>query len=159
MSSYFITYFWVTREPPCCHVYTYFGVWPRNDYMLLQRFTQGSMSNHAKDSPQRAPLALLKFPHKGSLLHQPAPRYPPCAPSLHHQARQSPEVPQISEHVVAYQTRDDTCYPGWSLQEPTLSWFEQELSTNHENSNHPKPYHPLAQTLTFHVAKKSSFIS
>jgi hypothetical protein len=32
------------EKPPFCHSYTSFGAWPRDLYMLLQRFTMGHMS-------------------------------------------------------------------------------------------------------------------
>jgi hypothetical protein len=31
------------EKPPFCHSYTSFGVWPRDHYMPLQRFTMGRM--------------------------------------------------------------------------------------------------------------------
>jgi hypothetical protein len=36
------------EKPPFCHSYTSFGVWPRDHYMLLQRFTIGRMPGLAK---------------------------------------------------------------------------------------------------------------
>jgi hypothetical protein len=36
------------EKPPFYHSYTSFGVWLRDHYMLLQRFTMGRMSGLAK---------------------------------------------------------------------------------------------------------------
>jgi hypothetical protein len=36
------------EKPPFCHSYTFFGVWPRDHYMILQRFTMGRMPGLAK---------------------------------------------------------------------------------------------------------------
>jgi hypothetical protein len=36
------------EKPPFCHSYTSFGVWPRDHYMQLQRFTMGRMLGLAK---------------------------------------------------------------------------------------------------------------
>jgi hypothetical protein len=36
------------EKPPFCHSYTSFGVWPRDHYIPLQRFTMGHMLGLAK---------------------------------------------------------------------------------------------------------------
>jgi hypothetical protein len=36
------------EKPPFCHSYTSFGVWPRDHYISLQRFTMGHMPGLAK---------------------------------------------------------------------------------------------------------------
>jgi hypothetical protein len=36
------------EKPPFCHSYTSFGVWPRDHYMSLQRFTMDHMSGLSK---------------------------------------------------------------------------------------------------------------
>jgi hypothetical protein len=36
------------EKPPFCHSYTSFGAWPRDHYMILQRFTMGRMPGLAK---------------------------------------------------------------------------------------------------------------
>jgi hypothetical protein len=36
------------EKPLFCHSYTSFGVWPRDHYMPLQRFTMGHMPGLAK---------------------------------------------------------------------------------------------------------------
>jgi hypothetical protein len=48
------------EKPPFCHSYTSFGVWPRDHYMLLQKFTMGHMPSLAK--LVRSTIALLRFP-------------------------------------------------------------------------------------------------
>jgi hypothetical protein len=47
-------------KPPFCHSYTSFGVWPRDHYMPLQRFTMGRMLGLAKDV--HGIIAMLRFP-------------------------------------------------------------------------------------------------
>jgi hypothetical protein len=48
------------EKRPFCHSYTSFGVWPRDDYMPLQRFTMGRMSGLAK--VVHGTIAMLRFP-------------------------------------------------------------------------------------------------
>jgi hypothetical protein len=48
------------EKPPFCHSYTSFGAWPRDPYMLLQRFTTGCMPGLAK--VVCGTIAMLKFP-------------------------------------------------------------------------------------------------
>jgi hypothetical protein len=48
------------EKPPFCHSYTSFGVWPRDHYMSLQRFTMRRMPGLAK--VVRSTIALLRFP-------------------------------------------------------------------------------------------------
>jgi hypothetical protein len=36
------------EKPPFFHSYTSFGAWPRDHYMILQRFTMGRMPGLAK---------------------------------------------------------------------------------------------------------------
>jgi hypothetical protein len=47
------------EKPPFCHSYTSFGVWPRDHYMQLQRFTMGRMSGLTK--VVRSTIAILRF--------------------------------------------------------------------------------------------------
>jgi hypothetical protein len=48
------------EKPPFCHSYTFFGVWPRDHYMPLQRFTIGCMPSLAK--VVHSIIALIRFP-------------------------------------------------------------------------------------------------
>jgi hypothetical protein len=48
------------EKPPFCHSYTSFGVWPRDHYMSLQRFTMGRMPGLAK--VVRGTIVMLRFP-------------------------------------------------------------------------------------------------
>jgi hypothetical protein len=48
------------EKPPLCHSDTSFGVWPRDHYMPLQRFTMGRMTGLSK--VVRGTIALLRFP-------------------------------------------------------------------------------------------------
>jgi hypothetical protein len=51
------------EKPPFCYPYTSFGAWPRDQYMLLQRFTMGHMLGLAK--VVHSTIALLRFPVAG----------------------------------------------------------------------------------------------
>jgi hypothetical protein len=48
------------EKPPFCHSYTSLGVWPRDHYISLQRFTMGRMPSLGKVVP--GTIALLRFP-------------------------------------------------------------------------------------------------
>jgi hypothetical protein len=48
------------EKPPFAILHTSFSVWPRDHYMLLQRFTIGRMSCFAK--VVHSTIALLRFP-------------------------------------------------------------------------------------------------
>jgi hypothetical protein len=48
------------EKPPFCHSYTSFGVWPRDHYMSLQRFTMGRMTGLVK--VVRSTIARLRIP-------------------------------------------------------------------------------------------------
>jgi hypothetical protein len=48
------------EKPQFFHSYTSFGVWPRDHYMPLQRFTMGRMPGLSK--VVRGTIAMLRFP-------------------------------------------------------------------------------------------------
>jgi hypothetical protein len=48
------------EKPHFCHLYTSFGVWPRDHHMPLQMFTKGHMPGLAK--LVRGTIAMLRFP-------------------------------------------------------------------------------------------------
>jgi hypothetical protein len=50
----------MTRDPPFCHSYTTFGVWPTKHYMQLQIFTMGRMPDLT--NVVRGTIAMLRFP-------------------------------------------------------------------------------------------------
>jgi hypothetical protein len=92
-------------------LYTFFGVWPRDQYMLLQRFTTGVCH------------ALLQFPWPWALiavLRFPLTSGPSCTmwiqimfyafPHVTEQDSQ-PIASLISKQVISYWTCGDTCYP------------------------------------------------
>jgi hypothetical protein len=47
------------EKPPYCHSYTFFGAWPRDHYMPLQRFTKGRTPGLA--TLVLSTIALLRF--------------------------------------------------------------------------------------------------
>jgi hypothetical protein len=94
------------EKPPFCHFYTSFGVWPRDHYMSLQRFTMGHMSGLAKVS-------------RGS--HGTTTPLVPCEPGRvttpnFHSSKQGTlsTASLISKQVISYRTRGSTYYPGVS---------------------------------------------
>jgi hypothetical protein len=48
------------EKPPFCHSYTTFGVWPKDDYMSLQRSTRGVCHTLLWFPEQTALLAVLR---------------------------------------------------------------------------------------------------
>jgi hypothetical protein len=101
------------KKPPFCHSYTSFGVWPRDHYIPLQRFTMGRMLGLAK--VVRGTIAMLRFP--GVVRGTTAP-LAPCEPTrvttlISHSSKQAtlPTASLISKQAIPYQTRGDTCYP------------------------------------------------
>jgi hypothetical protein len=48
------------EKHPFCHSYTFFGAWPKDHYMPLQRFTMGRMLGLAK--VVHSTIAMLRFP-------------------------------------------------------------------------------------------------
>jgi hypothetical protein len=90
-----------------CHSYTSFGIWPRDHYMSLQRFTLGRMSGSAK--VVHSTIALLRF-------------LAPCEPGQittpnSHSFEQGtlPTTSLISKQYVPYRTCGGTCFPGVSI--------------------------------------------
>jgi hypothetical protein len=95
-------------------LYSFFGVWPRDHYMLLQRFILGVSSCFATNLPPWAPLAVLRFPLTLG---------PSCTMWIQvtyyafpHGTEQDtlPITSLISKQVIPYWTHGDTCYPGVS---------------------------------------------
>jgi hypothetical protein len=102
------------EKPPFCHSYTSFGVWPRDHYMPLQRFTMGRMLGLAKDV--HGIIAMLRFPgvvrSTTALLALCEPRR--VTTPISHSSEQGtlPTTSLISKQVVPYRTRGSTCCPG-----------------------------------------------
>jgi hypothetical protein len=102
------------EKTPFYHSYTSFGVWPRDQYMLLQRFTMGRMPGLAK--VVRGTKAMLRFP--GVVCSTTAP-LALCEPRrvttlISHSCEQDklPTTSLISKQAVPYRTRGGTCCLG-----------------------------------------------
>jgi hypothetical protein len=115
------------EKPPFFHSYTSFGVWLRDHYMLLQRFTIGRMPGLAKVvRGTRAPL-------------------PPCDPRrltmpISHSSEQSTltTTSLISKQAIPYQTRGDTYCPRVST--PKIRPLADSSMTNHKSwRSQPSP--------------------
>jgi hypothetical protein len=63
------------EKPHFYHSYTSFGVWPRDHYMSLQRFTMGYMLGLAK--VVHGTIAMLRFP---GVVHGTTIPLTPCEP-------------------------------------------------------------------------------
>jgi hypothetical protein len=121
------------EKPPFCHSYTSFVVWPRDHYMLLQRFTMCRMSGLAKIV--RGTIAMLRFP---GIVCGTTASPAPCEPRrltkpIFHWSEQSTLyiVSLISKKTVSYRTCGGTCCHGVSTPK---TWFLVDSSmTNHKS--------------------------
>ena len=110
-------------------LYTSFGVWPRDHYMPLQRFTTGLSHALLQFPEQTAPLAVLRFPAQTAPLA-------PCGSQAKHSAL--PRATEqdtlsiaslISKQAVPYRTRGGTgCSGGSTSKNRSL---EDSSKTNH----------------------------
>jgi hypothetical protein len=106
--------------------YTSFGVWPRDHYMSLQKFTMGCMPDLAK--VVRGTKALLRF---NGVVHGTM-----WAWANDHAASHSSEQDKlsiaspISKQVVPYRTRVDTCY--LEVSTPKTRSLADSSKTNHK---------------------------
>jgi hypothetical protein len=92
------------EKPPFYHSYTFFGVWLRDHYMLLQMFTMGC----APCELRRVTTAISHSSKQGTL----------------------PIASLISKQVIPYRTCDDTCCPRVST--PKTRSLADSSMTNHE---------------------------
>jgi hypothetical protein len=91
-------------KPPFCHPYTSFGVWHKDHYMPLQRFTMGRMPGLAKVVHNT--IAMLRFP---GVVHGTTAPLALCEPRrvttpISHSSNQGilPTSSLISKQVVPY---------------------------------------------------------
>jgi hypothetical protein len=120
------------EKPPFCHSYTSFGVWPRDHYMSLQRFTMGRMLGLAK--VVRGTIEMLRFPR---VVRGTTTPLAPCEPRqvttpISHSFEQGtlPTASLISEQVVPFRTRSDICCPRVST--PKTRSLANSSMTNHK---------------------------
>jgi hypothetical protein len=99
------------EKPPFCHSYTSFGVWPRDHYMSLERFTMTHMPGLAK--VVRSTITMLRIPW---VVHGTTAPLAPCEPRwvitpVFHSSEQDTLLiaSLINKQVVLYQTRGGTC--------------------------------------------------
>jgi hypothetical protein len=121
------------EKPPFCHSYTSFGVWPRDHYMPLQRFTMGRMPGLAK--VVHGTIRMLRFPR---VEHGTTTPLAPCEPrrvttpiSLSSEQGTLPIASLTSKQVVPYRTRGVTCCHGVSTPK-TRSLENSSMGTNHK---------------------------
>jgi hypothetical protein len=115
-----------------CHSYTSFGIWPRDHYMLLQRFAMGRMSGLAK--LVCGTIAMLRFPRVVCGTTTPL---APCEPRrvntpISHSSEQDtlPTTFIISKQTIPYRTRGGTYCPGVST--PKTRSLADSSMTNHK---------------------------
>jgi hypothetical protein len=144
-------------KPPFCHDYTSFGIWPKDHYMPLQRFTIGRMPSLAK--VVCSTIALLRFSMEAWMSNYAssgtmtplAPCEPRWVPTpISHSSEQDtlPTASLISRKAVPYWTCGSTCCPGVSTPK-TQSLADSSL-TNHITGQNPtvSTNSSLAQTTT-----------
>jgi hypothetical protein len=127
------------EKPPFCHSYTSFGVWPRDHYMLLQRFTMGRMPCLAK--VVHGTIAMLRIPKvvRGTMA--------PLAPCelrrvttpISHSSEKGTllTTSQISKQAVPYWTRGGTCCP--QVSTPKTRSLVTMNCEGHNLPHHSKP--------------------
>jgi hypothetical protein len=120
------------EKPPFYHSYTSFGVWTRDHYMLLQRFTIGRMPGLAK--VVRGTIAMLRFLEIVCGTTAPL---APCEPRrvttpISHSSEQDtlPTASLISKKDVPYRTRGGTCCP--RVPTPKTRSLADSNMTNHK---------------------------
>jgi hypothetical protein len=120
------------EKPPFCRSYTSFGVWSRDHYMSLQKFTMGRMPGLAK--VVRGTILMLRF---FRVVRGTTTPLTPCEPRrvtmpISHSYEQGalPIASLISKQVISYRTCDGTCYPVVSTSK-TQSLADSSI-TNHE---------------------------
>jgi hypothetical protein len=108
------------------------GVWPRDHYMSLQRFTMGRMLGLAKVA--HGTIAMLRFL---GVVHGTTAPLAPCEPrrvatSISNSTEQDtlPIASLISKQVISYWTCGGTCCPGVST--PKTRSLADSSMTNHE---------------------------
>jgi hypothetical protein len=127
------------EKPYFCHSYTSFGVWPRDHYMLLQRFTTGVCHALLRFLNKRPRLQCWGFPHTVAPF---APmwfrQFPQNVTKTDHKGRSHPHTTEhntqpiaylISKQAVSYRTRGGTCCPGVST--PMTQSLADLSMTNH----------------------------
>jgi hypothetical protein len=152
MHSDFITCRWL-ENLLFAILYTSFGVWPRDHYMPLQRFTMGRMPSLAK--VVRGTKAMLSFP---GVIHGTTTPLVPCEPrwvtmTISHSFKQRtlPTASLISKQAIPYWTCGGTCCPGVST--PKTRSLADSSMTNHKVwrwqpsppfQTLPKPHHRIS---------------
>jgi hypothetical protein len=120
------------EKSPFCHSYTSFGVWPRDHYMSLQRFTMCHMSGLTK--VVRGIIAMLRFLR---IVRGTTTLLAPCEPRwvtmpISHSFEQGilPTTSLNSKQAVLYRTRGGTYCPEVSTPK-TRSLVDSSI-TNHK---------------------------
>jgi hypothetical protein len=147
------------EKSPFCHSYTSFGVWPRDHYMPLQRFTICHMSGLAKIV--RVTIAMLRIPR---LVHGTTAPLAPCesrrvTTPIFHSFEQGtlPTASLISKQVITYQTRGDTCCPRVST--PKTRSLADSSMTNHKLwRSQPSPSFQTLLKQQHQISPRSSHI-
>jgi hypothetical protein len=119
------------EKPPFFHSSTCFGVWHRDHYMPLQRFTIGRMPSCA--NVVCSIIALLRFPGSHGTMTPLAPCVPGqvTTPNSHSSEQGTlPTASLIIKQAIPYQTRGDICCPGVST--PRTRSLADSSMTNHK---------------------------
>jgi hypothetical protein len=121
------------EKPPFYHSYTSFGVWPRDHYIPLKRFTMDRMPDLAKGVC--GTIAMLRF--LGVVCNTMTP-LAPCEPrrvttQIFHSSEQGtlPTASLISKQAIPYRTCGDTYCSGVST--PKTRSLADSTMTNHKS--------------------------
>jgi hypothetical protein len=127
------------EKPPFCHSYTSFGVWPRDHYMPLQRFTTGICHALLRFPDKRPRFQCWDFPHSGSLCTMWFRQFTQNVTQTNHIDWSHPHTTEhdtqpiaylISKQAIPYRTCGGTCCPGVST--PMTHSLADSSMTNHK---------------------------
>jgi hypothetical protein len=128
------------EKPPFCYSYSFFGVWPRDLYLPLQRFTMGRMPGLAK--VVRGTIAILRFPR---VVRDTTTSLVPCesrrvTTPISHSSKQYtlPVVSLITKQAVPYRTHGSTCCFGVSTSK-TGSLADSSMTNHKPRRSQPSP--------------------
>jgi hypothetical protein len=148
------------EKPPFCHSYPFFGVWPRDHYMPLQRFPMGRMPGLAK--VVRGTIAMLRFP---TVVHGTTAPLAPCEPRqvttpISHSSDQGilPPSSLINKQDVPYRTLGDTCCLGVSTSK-TRSLADLSMTNHKPWRSQPSPPFQTLLKPQYRTAPRSPLIT
>jgi hypothetical protein len=148
------------EKPHFCHSYTSFGVWLRDHYMSLQKFTMTRMSGLAKVG--HGTISMLRFL---GVVRGTTASLAPCEPrrvttSNCHSSEQDTLLiaSLISKQVVPYRTRGGTCCYGVSTSK-TRSLADSSMTNHKLWRSQPSPPFQILLKPQHWISQRSSHIT